>query len=249
MNIVVDTHTHTLASGHAYSTIMENAAAAQRKGLQLLCNTDHAPKMPGAPHYWFFHNQIVLPRFLHEVGIIRGVEANTLNTQGEIDLFDDSFKYLDWIMASFHEPVFRPASEEEHTEALLNVIKNGKVDALGHLGNPNFKFDIETVLQCAKEHNVAIEVNNSSLTGRSRIGSDVRCDEIVRIGKEIGVYFTTGSDAHFCEDIANLDHAITLLDKYQVEPEKVITSTTSRFLNFLLLRGKPRIVEFEHLYS
>jgi len=248
MEIVVDTHTHTLASGHAYSTIIENAAAAQRKGLKILCTTDHAPKMPGAPHYWFFHNQIVLPRFLSDVGIIRGVEANTLNTKGEIDLFDESHQYLDWIMASFHEPVFKPTTEAEHTEALINVIKSGKVDALGHLGNPNFKFDIEAVLRCAKQHNVAIEVNNSSLTGRSRIGSDINCDEIVRVGKEIGVYFTTGSDAHFCEDIANLAHAIELLNKYDVDPQMVITSNPSRFLNFLLLRGKERIAEFEHLY-
>lgn len=49
MNVVVDTHTHTLASGHAYSTIIENAQSAQNKGLKLLCTTDHAPEMPGAP--------------------------------------------------------------------------------------------------------------------------------------------------------------------------------------------------------
>lgn len=29
---VMDTHTHTLASGHAYSTIRENAAAAAKRG-------------------------------------------------------------------------------------------------------------------------------------------------------------------------------------------------------------------------
>ncbi len=32
MKIVVDSHTHTLASGHAYSTIIENAKAAKQKG-------------------------------------------------------------------------------------------------------------------------------------------------------------------------------------------------------------------------
>ena len=30
---ILDTHTHTLASGHAYSTIRENARAAAEKGL------------------------------------------------------------------------------------------------------------------------------------------------------------------------------------------------------------------------
>ena len=248
MNIVVDTHTHTLASGHAYSTIIENALSAQNKGLKLLCTTDHAPEMPGAPHYWYFNNQRILPRFLHQVGIIRGVEANTLNVEGEIDLPASSDQHLDWVITSFHEPVFPPASEAEHTAALINVIKSGRVDVLGHLGNPNYPFDIERVLQYAKENNVAIEVNNTSLTGKSRKGSDVHCDNIVSIGKEIGVYFTTGSDAHFCEEIARLDLAIALLEKYGVDEDKILTTSTTRFLGFLLLRGKAAIPEFETLY-
>ncbi|GAM66847.1 histidinol phosphatase [Vibrio sp. JCM 19236] len=108
MQIVVDSHTHTLASGHAYSTIIENAQVSKEKGLKLLCSTDHAPEMPGAPHYWFFNNQRILPRFLHGVGILRGVEANTLNTEGELDLPPSSYQHLDWVIASFHEPYSPP---------------------------------------------------------------------------------------------------------------------------------------------
>ncbi|WGW01943.1 phosphatase [Vibrio sp. YMD68] len=248
MEIVVDSHTHTLASGHAYSTIIENALASKNKGLKLLCTTDHAPEMPGAPHYWFFNNQRILPRFLHDVGILRGVEANTLNIAGELDLAPSSYQHLDWVIASLHEPVFKPSTEQEHTQALMNVIKSGKVDVLGHLGNPNYQFDMEAVLLCAKDHNVAIEVNNTSLTGKSRKGSDVRCSKIVELGKRIGVYFSTGSDAHFCEEIARLDLAKALLEKHEVGEEKIITTSTSRFLNFLLLRGKSRIEEFSELY-
>ncbi|PML96716.1 phosphatase [Vibrio breoganii] len=248
MEIVVDSHTHTIASGHAYSTIIENALASKNKGLKLLCTTDHAPEMPGAPHYWHFNNHRILPRFLHDVGILRGVEANTLNVEGQLDLPPSSYQHLDWVIASFHEPVFTPSTEEVHTRALINVIRNGQVDVLGHLGNPNYPFDIEAVLKCAKEHNVAIEVNNTSLTGKSRKGSDVRCSRIVELGKEIGVYFTTGSDAHFCEEIARLDLAKTLLSQHEIDESKILTTSTTRFLNFLLLRGKPRIEEFSHLY-
>ncbi|WP_394126552.1 phosphatase [Vibrio hepatarius] len=248
MEIVVDSHTHTIASGHAYSTIIENAQASKAKGLKLLCTTDHAPEMPGAPHYWFFNNQRVLPRFLHDVGILRGCEANTKNIDGELDLPPSSYQHLDWVIASFHEPVFPPSTEAEHTQALINVIKSGKVDVLGHLGNPNYPFDIKAVMEWAREYNVAIEVNNTSLTGKSRKGSDIHCSKIVEIGKEVGVFFTTGSDAHFCEEIARLDLAKALLEKHGVEEEKIISTSTSRFLNFLLLRGKERIEEFEELY-
>lgn len=53
MQIEVDSHTHTVASGHAYSTLTENAAAAAAQGIKLLAVTDHGPQMPGAPHFWF----------------------------------------------------------------------------------------------------------------------------------------------------------------------------------------------------
>lgn len=248
MELVIDTHTHTLASGHAYSTIIENAAASKHKGLALLCTTDHAPSMPGAPHQWFFSNSRILPRFINDVGILRGCESNILNQDGEIDLSEVTTSYLDWVIGSFHEPIFPPSSKQEHTQALLNVIKSGRVDALGHLGNPRYAFDIQSVLLCAKEYNVAIEVNNTSLTGIARVGSDIICDKIIEAGKEIGVYFTTGSDAHFCDDIAKFDHVIPLLEKHQIPEDKIITTSTSRFLNFLQLRGRQAIPEFEHLY-
>ena len=47
MNYKLDMHTHTLASGHAYSTIREMAHAASMTGLDILGITEHAPKMPG----------------------------------------------------------------------------------------------------------------------------------------------------------------------------------------------------------
>ena len=34
MEVKIDTHTHTLASGHAYNTIREMAAMAKQKGLE-----------------------------------------------------------------------------------------------------------------------------------------------------------------------------------------------------------------------
>jgi len=48
MNDVMDMHTHTIASVHAYSSLREMATAAKEKGLELLGITDHAPSMPGA---------------------------------------------------------------------------------------------------------------------------------------------------------------------------------------------------------
>ena len=47
MRFEADTHSHTLASGHAYSTIKEMAAAAEAKGLKALALTEHASENAG----------------------------------------------------------------------------------------------------------------------------------------------------------------------------------------------------------
>ena len=46
MRIKADTHSHTIASGHAYSTIREMARAGAEAGLEVLAITEHAPTMP-----------------------------------------------------------------------------------------------------------------------------------------------------------------------------------------------------------
>ena len=60
MRDVLDSHTHTIASGHAYSTMHEMAAAAAEKGLELLAITDHAMAMPGTCHEYHFMNLRIL---------------------------------------------------------------------------------------------------------------------------------------------------------------------------------------------
>ena len=50
----IDTHTHTVSSGHAYSTVTENAKYAASIGLEIIGMTDHAPKMPGSCGYLHF---------------------------------------------------------------------------------------------------------------------------------------------------------------------------------------------------
>ena len=75
---VLDVHTHTLASGHAYNTIMEMAKAASEKGMELLGITEHAPAMPGTCHEFYFLNLKVLKRSLYGITVLFGAEAMML---------------------------------------------------------------------------------------------------------------------------------------------------------------------------
>ena len=63
MRFTLDTHTHTIASGHAYNTIDEMAVYAAGQGVTHLAITDHAPKMPGSAGVLYFSNMgIILER-------------------------------------------------------------------------------------------------------------------------------------------------------------------------------------------
>ena len=217
----------------------ENAAAAKAQGLKALCTTDHGSSMPGAPHYWFFSNQRVLPRILSDVIIFRGIEANIISASGDIDVPEQVDSYLDWFMAGLHEPVFTPTNSANHTKALIAAIEGGRIDAFSHLGNPNFDFDFKAVIECAAVHNVAIEINNSSLTGMSRKGSNSRCYKIAEMAGELGAPVTTGSDAHFSTEIGQLDIASQLLDDVGIPEKQVITHSLQQFIDFLELKNKP----------
>lgn len=54
MTIEIDTHAHTLVSGHAYNTMREMVQMAAEKGLKGLALTEHAPKMPGSTNLYYF---------------------------------------------------------------------------------------------------------------------------------------------------------------------------------------------------
>ena len=54
--ILLDVHTHTIASGHAFSSLQEMVHAAAEKGLQILGITEHAPAIPGTCTPIYFRN-------------------------------------------------------------------------------------------------------------------------------------------------------------------------------------------------
>ena len=74
MRVEIDTHTHTLASGHAYNTMNEMAKAAADKGLKGLAITEHAPEMPGTCHLYYFQNLRIVPRKRFGIELLLGTD-------------------------------------------------------------------------------------------------------------------------------------------------------------------------------
>jgi len=238
MKIRIDTHTHSVASGHAYSTIDELARAAKKRGLYGFVLTDHGPGLPGGTHAYHFGNLRVIPDLIHGVRFYRGVEANIMSLQGDIDLAPYLLARLDFVMAGFHEICFEPSDRAANTKAMIATLANPLVDAISHPGNPSFPIDLRAVAEAAAAHGKALEINNSSF--RIRKGSDSNCKSIAAYCVEFGTRIVCGSDAHYAPDVGRFDSARTLLKEVGVPRELVVNADESSFQIFVAERRKVR---------
>lgn len=238
MNYLSDLHTHSIVSGHAYSSLLENIAYCKENGIKILGTSEHGPMAPGAPHEWYFGNLRILPRYIDGVLLLKGCEANIMDVEGNIDLDERQYRHLDYMIGSLHEFIFDVnCSLEDATNAVINCItKNPKIEILGHLGNPNYKLDYKRIVEAAKKHNIMIEINNTSLAGSSRPGSNENCLTIAKLCKEIGTKVIVSSDAHFCQSICKFKEAISLLDNINM-PEELIMNEPEKLIAHLKSKG------------
>ena len=228
MKIIADTHTHTIASGHAYSTILENIFEAKRKNLKFLAITDHTGLMPGAPNETYFScMRSALPEEYDGVYLLRGCEVNVLDENGTLDLSEKVLKKLDWVIASIHNILTKPMDQEKHTELWLNVAKNSHVDVIGHCGEEEFSFDYETVIREFSKNGKIVEINASSK--RSRPSSQKNCFKIAKLCAKYDVPLVVASDAHFAVDVGNVKDAIALLEEAEIPEELILNADVERF--------------------
>lgn len=237
MDIVVDAHTHTVSSSHAFSTVLENVSYAKEHGMKMIGCTDHAHRMKGGAYPSFFWNLRVLSRVINDVIVLKGTEANIMDDKGNLDIFeDDSYDNLELVIASLHTSVVKPISEEYHTNAYINAIKTGRINIIGHPDDHRYPCDEETVIKAASEHNVAIEINNASMNiDRSDFET---MDKWVKLCKEHGVHISLGTDAHFAFDVGKFDNVIPILEKNNFPEELILNTDVEKFLNFLNIKER-----------
>jgi len=233
MKIIADLHTHTVASGHGYSTVNELAHAAAEKGLEALAITDHGPAMPGGPHRYHFLAMRFIPTEIAGVKILRGVEANIIDRDGTLDLDDQALSTLDFVMAGLHEGCgYEGRTREENTAALLAAMNNPRVRCISHPGNTQYPVDYRSVVARARETGTALEINNSSL-GPSRKGSMENCRLIARLCAELGAPILIGSDAHISQGVGDFGDAVRLVLEEGVTESQVMNGSLERLVQFL----------------
>lgn len=237
MKIVLDTHAHTISSGHAYNTIREMAQMAKEKGLEAISLTDHAPTLPGAGHEYHFANLKVVPREMYGVKLFLGVEANIMDEDGTLDIKDSLLEELDIVIASIHPPCYKGVRTiEAVTNAYLKAMENPYVDIIGHPDDGRFLADYEKLVKKAKATGTLIEINNSSLRPSSyRPNAEENDRKLLELCKKHQVMITLGSDAHVDVDLAEYSASLKLIEELDF-PEELIVNTSVEKLQKILAK-------------
>lgn len=231
---VLDLHTHTVASGHAYCSMREMAKAASEKGLALLGITEHAPMMPGTCHNYYFHNLKTVPREMYGIRLLLGSEVNILDAEGNVDLNEKEIRSMDVVIASLHLPCMKPGTKEENTSAYLNVMKNPYVNIIGHPDDGRYMIDYKALVEGAKHYGKVLELNNHSLEPTCfRKNAYENDSRMLELCKEYRVPVIMGSDAHFDTLIGGFDCARALLEEMDFPEELVLNHSVDALKGYV----------------
>ena len=235
--LVVDIHTHTISSGHAYGTIRENALAAREKGLAGMGVTDHAPGMPGTCDPINFLGLYVVPRELYGVNIYFGVENNVLS-DGSMTLPEDVLQSLDYGIVGIHGTCYENQGIKKNTDNLIRCMEHPKIFFISHPDDGAFPLDYERLVPAAKENGVALEVNNATI----REGYKENCIENIRAYLSLCMKYKTniyvGSDAHDPSFISEFSCAERLLEEMGFDEELIINNSEEKFRQFIGFEAK-----------
>ena len=232
--VLLDAHTHTVASGHAYSSLQEMAKAAADMGLEVLGITEHGPSVPGTCPTLYFKNMFVVPRQMYGIRLLMGCEINILDTKGSLDLTDEQMGWLDIAIAGVHAAWFKAGTKEENTQGLVNVIRNPKIHIISHPGDGSCELDFEPLVLAAKEAHTLLEVNNHSLAPQRHktVARDNNL-EILRLCKKYEVPTILGSDAHISFQIADYERLYPLLAETEFPDELIMNYWPDKFFDYL----------------
>ena len=234
MKTQLDVHTHTVASGHAYSSLQEMAQAAADKGLKILGITEHGPGIPGTCNPIYFRNMHCVPRQLYGIRLMLGAELNILNTNSDICLDEEHWRMLDLRIAGIHSLCWEGGTMEENTEGVVKAMRNPFMQIISHPGDGTAELDFERLMQVSKETHTLLEINNHSLAPiRHKDVARPNNLTLLRLAKKYDTPIILGSDAHFSTMIAQYDNVMPLLKEVDFPDELIINYDVERFLNYL----------------
>ena len=232
---LLDMHTHTVASGHAYNTLNEMGHAAARTGRELLGITEHSRTMPGTCHEFYFQNLKNACRRIEGVELCLGVELNIISYNGDVDMEESLLREMDVVIASIHNNIgYTSGSEAENTNAIVEAIKNPLINIIGHPDDSRVPLNYEEIVAASGEYGTLLEINNSSLTpGSFRTDPEKNDIKILELCKQFQVPVIIGSDAHAEDKVGSHQYALKLIEQTGFPEELLLNYYPERLKQYI----------------
>ncbi|HEX9729983.1 MAG TPA: DNA polymerase/3'-5' exonuclease PolX [Gemmatimonadales bacterium] len=155
-----------------------------------------------------------------EIRLLRSMEIDILR-DGSLDLADEMIAQLDIAVVSIHSLFDLPSGTQ--TARIVKALEHAGVHVLAHptgrLINRRepIAFDLDAVLQCAKAHNVAVELNAHP----NRL--DLKDTQVV-LAREMGVRVVISTDAHRVEELDLMRYGVEQARRAWLEPAHVLNT-------------------------
>ena len=231
---IADVHMHSILSGHAFGTVRELAFEAAARGLKLIGVTEHGPGIPGTCDPILFRNFIDAPRVLYGVELLYGSEVNVLNS-GAVDLDRRHLDFLDYAVAGIHGLCYENVGVVKNTDNVISCMADPKVKLISHPDADTYPLDYKALVQGAKEHGVALELNNSSLRKpKLRPGCVKNYQIMLPLCMEYGVPILVNTDSHDPSQVGDFTLARDLLEQLAFDEDLIVNNDLETLTQFLL---------------
>lgn len=218
-------HSHTTYSD-GKDSLAEMVTGAQGRGYEYLHISDHSQSAAYAgglreADIERQHREIdAINKKLKEFRVIKGIESD-IRTDGSLDYEDDILGSFELIVASVHSQL--DMTEKEATQRLITAVENPYTHILGHptgrllLMRRGFPIHYDKLFDACIANQVAIEINANC----RRLDIDWR---YIRRGRDKGVLFSIGPDAHRLDALDNMRFGIGIARKGWLEAEHVLNT-------------------------
>ncbi len=236
MQTLLDVHTHTIVSGHAFCTLNEMIAEAQKHELTLFGVTEHGPAIPGTCTDIYFRNLHVVPRQYGNMRLLLGAELNIIDYEGNVDITNpNTLDCMDHVIAGLHLLCYTDGNREQNTSALIGAIENPRIHIISHpCDGTASDLDLEAVVLAAKRTDTLLELNSSSLNPvRHKELAHPLFVKMLQLCKQHEVPIILGSDAHHTSAICDYRFALPLLKETAFPETLIINDKPKEFLQII----------------
>ena len=177
-----------------------------------------------------------------DIRILAGSEVD-IRADGSMDFPDEVLAELDVVVASVHNAMSQ--DRDTMTRRIISAMEHPSVTIIGHLSTrllgqrPPSDFDLEAVLQAARDTGTALEINASP----ARL--DLRDTHAYR-ARELGVPLVINTDSHHHSELSGGRFGVAVARRAWCEPRHILNALPlDDFLRFVTTPKPDRIRVFD----